>query len=63
MNKNSKSTLEYVSNLQQTIICLKADCERKNELLKSAHETLMAFSYEIDIGLLADIEDELKEKL
>lgn len=59
MNKNSLSTLTYISNLQEKIKTLELDCKRKNELLKSAHETLMKFQYEVDIGVIADIEEEL----
>lgn len=38
----------------------KADIDRKNKLLKEALEQLIACEWEVNLGVIADIEKELK---
>jgi hypothetical protein len=64
MNKNSKSTLDYINALHQTITTLKADCDRKNELLKLAYDEL--FYNDQNTGsewLIEEIHEELNRNL
>ncbi len=62
ISKQTKAQLKYTSNLHEKIKSLESDIERKDSLLKSALETLMDNEYVVDLGVIADIEDELKQR-
>lgn len=59
MDNNKTANLEYVSNLQNKILSLKADCKRKDELLKRVSEGVVNVG---NYDIRRDIKHELKEK-
>lgn len=59
MDNNKTANLEYVDNLQKKILSLRADCKRKDKLLKRVSEGVVNVG---NYDIRRDIKHELKEK-